>query len=99
MAADLIDRLRLLSRTRLEPQFYSAVYAALTAAADAIEAAREDAERLDWLEATGRTSQFTANLDNPIPGLRWFDSLTPGSDHSPTLRVAIDAARAQDASE
>jgi hypothetical protein len=50
-----------------------------------------DGVRLDYLESTGWPSQFAADPARE-PHRRWFDCETTGSDYSPTLRAAIDAA-------
>lgn len=65
--------------------------AELLAIAEAAEDLRADAMRLDWLEAQGWPGQFERTLGRP-DHQRWFDSQTDGSDYSPTLRAAIDAA-------
>lgn len=67
---------------------------ALTLERDAMKRERHlDSERLDWLEQNG-AAQFQLRA-SAVPEKRWFDQDTVGSDYSPTLRAAIDAARGQ----
>jgi hypothetical protein len=51
---------------------------------------RRDGERLDWLESNGTWQFYRTQRANPNE--KWFDHATEGSDYSPTLRAAIDAA-------
>ena len=55
---------------------------------------REDTARLDWLEQRGGWQFYRTQYDDPAR--KWFDSETTGSDYSPTLRDAIDAAMGDD---
>jgi len=50
----------------------------------------KDAARLDWLEANG-CERFQRH-EGKESAKRWFDCVTDGSDYSPTLRAALDAA-------
>ena len=62
-----------------------------TRAATVPQGVSADVARMDWLEARGYPGQFYA-CDDGLPTEKWFDSETIGSDYSPTLRAAIDAA-------
>ena len=51
-----------------------------------------DKQRLDWLEQLGYPGLFCKSDEIKNREKPWFDSETPGSDYSKTLRKAIDAA-------
>lgn len=86
---DLIERTRMAAKILRDIGGQSAMAATVEEAADAIEAAREDAERLDWLE------------DETSPGIRLHSGDFRNDEHiglgiantGRTLRQAIDDAR------
>lgn len=85
MAADLIDRLRALSRHEHSDTSIG------DEAADALEAAREDAERYRWLR---KFSDHGGHRTPAVPTLAWDGNYSPG--WCDRIDAAIDAARAQE---
>ena len=90
---DLIERLRLLEQDH-EPDGWPAVLMRdITALLDALEAAREDAERLDWL------SQLDVGISHLGHGdYQWYGYANPKPESGMLgLRAAIDHARRKEA--
>ena len=92
MMSDLIERLRLLEQDH-EPDGWPAVRMRdITALLDSLEAAREDAERLDWLDAQ-RGDDVRVSYPSPpeLVGHYWtiYGQLCD-------VRAAIDADRAKE---
>lgn len=99
---DLIERLRLLEQDH-EPDGWPAVRMRdITALLDAIEAAREDAARLDWLDSFAdsceyRISEYFGSAGR-IRYVQVADRDGEFSAEAQNLRAAIDQARGKVAS-